>query len=82
MNELGIVGCFAVLTVLFTADSAYPGQGSTGSRSRDLGIDVGVMTVGLANAITDVPGVAVGHQTIIRSNNVRTGVTAVLPHAG
>ena len=40
------------------------------------------MPVGPLNAITDVPGVAVGHATIIRGENVRTGVTAVLPHQG
>jgi D-aminopeptidase len=34
------------------------------------------------NAITDVAGVAVGHTTVIRGNDVRTGVTAVLPHPG
>jgi D-aminopeptidase len=34
------------------------------------------------NAITDVPGVRVGHSTIIRGATVRTGVTAVVPHGG
>jgi D-aminopeptidase len=31
------------------------------------------------NAITDVPGVAVGYTTLISGENVRTGVTAILP---
>jgi D-aminopeptidase len=39
-----------------------------------------VLSPGSLNAITDVPGVRVGHATIVRGENVRTGVTAVLPH--
>lgn len=49
-------------------------------RARELGIRVGVLEPGPENAITDVPGVLVGHTTIIRGDSVRTGVTAVLPH--
>ncbi|QOW18847.1 P1 family peptidase [Lysobacter ciconiae] len=49
---------------------------------RDHGIEVGVLAPGQWNAITDVPGVAVGHTTLLRGKNIRTGVTAVLPHAG
>jgi D-aminopeptidase len=49
-------------------------------RSRDLGIQPGVLPPGPLNAITDVAGVAVGHTTLIRGNDVRTGVTAILPH--
>ncbi len=37
---------------------------------------------GPLNAITDVAGVRVGHTTVIRPPNVRTGVTAILPHDG
>jgi D-aminopeptidase len=51
-------------------------------RARDLGIRVGVLPSGPLNAITDVDGVMVGHTTIIKGDNVRTGVTAILPHAG
>ena len=51
-------------------------------RARDIGVKVGVLPTGALNAITDVPGVAVGHTTIIRGDNVRTGVTAILPHQG
>lgn len=43
---------------------------------------VGVLQPGPQNAITDVGGVAVGHTTLIRGDNVRTGVTAILPHNG
>ena len=37
---------------------------------------------GLLNAITDVAGVRVGHATLVEGDRVRTGVTAVVPHAG
>lgn len=51
-------------------------------RAREAGIVVGVMPPGALNSITDVAGVAVGHSTIVRGDNVRTGVTAILPHGG
>ncbi len=53
----------------------------TRPRLRDLGISVGVMPPGPLNAITDVPGVWVGHATIIRDEPrvARTGVTVVVP---
>ena len=51
-------------------------------RARDVGVVVGVLPTGQFNAITDVPGVMVGHSTIVRDANVRTGVTAILPHGG
>lgn len=49
---------------------------------RDYGIAIGVMQPGAWNAITDVPGVEVGQKTLINGDNVRTGVTAILPYAG
>ena len=52
------------------------------SRLRDLGIEIGHFKPGKNNAITDVPGVKVGHSTLILGKNVRTGVTAILPHNG
>ncbi len=51
-------------------------------RARDAGVIVGELPPGPHNAITDVPGVRVGHATLVRGDDVRTGVTAVLPHAG
>ena len=59
-------------------------------RARDLGIVIGVLPPGAYNAITDVPGVRVGHSTIIQGNGalmpsqgpIRTGVTAIIPHPG
>lgn len=49
-------------------------------RLRDYGISPGVLSPGRYNSITDVSGVKVGHTTIISGENIRTGVTAVLPH--
>jgi len=51
-------------------------------RARDVGVVIGRLTPGQNNAITDVPGVLVGHRTIIEGDSIRTGVTAILPHAG
>lgn len=51
-------------------------------RARDLGIEPGVFPPGPLNAITDVAGVRVGHVTLNQGENVRTGVTAILPHGG
>ncbi len=51
-------------------------------RARDLGVVVGILPPGRNNAITDVAGVRVGHATVIRGDDVRTGVTAILPHSG
>ncbi len=51
-------------------------------RARDLGIAPGAGTPGRLNAITDVAGVRVGQVTLIEGDNIRTGVTAVLPHEG
>ncbi|OZV73194.1 aminopeptidase [Micromonospora echinospora] len=48
-------------------------------RARDLGILVGALPTGRHNAITDVPGVLVGHTTVDDGADVRTGVTAVVP---
>ncbi|HZG51401.1 MAG TPA: P1 family peptidase [Pyrinomonadaceae bacterium] len=51
-------------------------------RAREIGVRVGVLQTGASNAITDVAGVRVGHTTIMRGSDIRTGVTAILPHAG
>ena len=51
-------------------------------RARDIGIEIGRYPTGPENAITDVPGVLVGHFTLIEGEDIRTGVTAILPHGG
>ncbi len=51
-------------------------------RARQLGVEVGVLPPGPLNAITDVPGVLVGHATVVEGDSIRTGVTAIRPHPG
>ncbi len=51
-------------------------------RARALGLAPGIFAPGEHNAITDVAGVRVGHATLRVGDNVRTGVTAILPHPG
>ena len=49
---------------------------------REWGFPTGIFETGQYNAITDVPGVTVGHVTLIEGDSVRTGVTAIVPHQG
>lgn len=71
--------CFlAVIAMETPADAAEP----TRPRAREAGIEIGVLSPGPLNAITDVAGVRVGHRTIVEGRTIRTGVTAVLPHGG
>ncbi|HEY1009579.1 MAG: P1 family peptidase [Daejeonella sp.] len=49
---------------------------------RTLGLRMGVLSAGKLNAITDVPGVKVGQETIIKGDSIRTGVTAIIPQPG
>ncbi len=55
--------------------------GHTPLRARDLGLACGSLPPGSGNRLTDVPGVLVGHTTIAEGD-LRTGVTAIIPHAG
>jgi D-aminopeptidase len=66
---------FAAVAQSTTSKAARP-------RASDLGLKIGILPTGPLNAITDVAGVEVGHTTIIRGDDIRTGVTAVLPHSG
>ncbi|MBZ5525619.1 MAG: P1 family peptidase, partial [Acidobacteriia bacterium] len=67
---------------MLAALSIYGGAQEQRPRARDLGIKPGVLQPGPLNAITDVAGVRVGHTTLTQGENVRTGVTAILPHGG
>src|SRR3546814_16303134 len=58
-----------------------PGDGER-ERARELGVAPGIFAPGRLNAITDVEGVRVGQVTLKRGENVRTGITAIFPHAG
>ncbi|MBL1214479.1 MAG: P1 family peptidase [Ignavibacteriae bacterium] len=68
-----------ILTLLILVFSSTDAQTK---RARDYGIKFGKLPTGLNNAITDVEGVLVGHETIIEEDDARTGVTAILPYAG
>ncbi len=58
------------------------GTTSERPRLREFGIKTGALPPGTLNAITDVAGVRVGQVTLIEGPDIRTGVTAVLPHGG
>jgi len=70
---------FLVSVLLSAVVAAQP---SIRPRARDLGVAPGVFDPGPLNAITDVAGVRVGQVTLRDGGRIRTGVTAVLPHAG
>jgi D-aminopeptidase len=61
---------------------ALPGLAQTRPRAADIGLKVGSLAAGPLDAITDVAGVKVGHTTLVQGENVRTGVTVILPHSG
>jgi D-aminopeptidase len=65
------ISCFFILSIGAVNAQISP---------RGLGFEFGVMAPGALNAITDVEGIRVGHVTLIEGDNIRTGVTAILPH--
>jgi D-aminopeptidase len=77
---LRILTTTAALVALTAQAASTPSQDRP--RARDLGIAPGPLQPGPLNAITDVEGVRVGHVTLVEGDTVRTGVTAILPHAG
>jgi D-aminopeptidase len=74
--------CGLIILVILSGSSGQTMQKSERPRARDIGLKVGVIPTGPLNAITDVAGVRVGHTTLNRGDDVRTGVTAILPHEG
>ena len=74
-----------VLVTLLVVSTAAAGSGQQAHprpRAREAGLIVGTFATGAHNAITDVEGVKVGHATVIRGDDVRTGVTAIIPAPG
>jgi D-aminopeptidase len=69
-----------LLLALFAVSA--PADAQHRPRPREAGIVFGVLPAGPLNAITDVAGVRVGQVTLIEGSNIRTGVTAILPHGG
>jgi D-aminopeptidase len=70
----GVLALCSICALLLAQPAERP-------RARDLGITPGTLPTGPLNAITDAAGVRVGHTTIIEGDNVRTGVTAIVPHS-
>jgi D-aminopeptidase len=73
------------LAIFFALAAAMSSSAHTAEhrpRAREAGIVIGILPTGPLNAITDVAGVKVGQVTIIEGANIRTGVTAILPHGG
>ena len=73
--KAAVLGAALAVLLMGAADAQRP-------RAREAGIEIGILPTGPLNAITDVVGVSVGHVTLIEGSNIRTGVTAVLPHGG
>ena len=69
------------LTLLCVTQFALA-QSDTRPRAREAGVVVGVFQPGKLNAITDFQGVRVGHTTLIEGDDIRTGVTAIIPAPG
>lgn len=85
-----MIGGVLSIILVFTLGISTSGEGimegkNSGEkkpRAREVGVVVGMLPTGKWNAITDVEGVMVGHVTMIEGENIRTGVTAILPHSG
>ncbi|BCS32040.1 D-aminopeptidase [Luteitalea sp. TBR-22] len=77
-----LLGLGAGVSVAQPGPPASSGPPRPRPSARDLGVAPGVLAPGPLNAITDVGGVRVGHVTLSRGDDVRTGVTAILPHGG
>jgi D-aminopeptidase len=78
-RPMSVLIAFCAALVLIGAFAVASGDRP---RAREFGLIVGVLPTGPLNAITDVAGVKVGQVTIIQGKDVRTGVTAILPHGG
>ncbi|MCX6559341.1 MAG: P1 family peptidase [Candidatus Aminicenantes bacterium] len=76
------VSRFSLAAALVAVIAAAAVSPSERPRLRELGIKTGILEPGPLNAITDVDGIAVGQVTLIEGPDVRTGVTAILPHDG
>jgi D-aminopeptidase len=77
MRNLSV--CVLVTATLLLSGFAFSEERP---RARDIGLVVGIFPAGTNNAITDVDGVLVGHTTRIEGDDIRTGVTAIIPGPG
>lgn len=72
---------FCFFAVLFS-QQVLSSEAQQRPRAREVGLRIGIFKTGKYNTITDVVGVRVGHETLLQGDSIRTGVTAILPHAG
>ena len=79
---LSLLAAFLLLPFLATPGHAQEMNDSDRPTARELGLTIGIFQPGEHNAITDVRGVQVGQTTVVEGGDVRTGVTAILPHPG
>ena len=77
-----VLECLCVVLLAISGAGVWGEHDGIRLRAREAGIAPGVLSPGGLNAITDVKGVKVGHVTLIEGNDIRTGVTAILPHSG
>ncbi|HXD34101.1 MAG TPA: P1 family peptidase [Pyrinomonadaceae bacterium] len=82
-NTASLVALLVAMCVVAAArPTRNPHTQETRPRARAAGVKVGILPTGPLNAITDVNGVLIGQTTVIRGSDIRTGVTAILPHSG
>jgi len=75
-----LVAAIALASVVAQSDAQESEESRP--RARDIGLVVGIFEPGEMNAITDVGEVKVGHTTVVRGDDIRTGVTAIIPAEG
>ena len=74
------VACAPAL--IMQSESLATDEGEACPGARDIGIIVGELSAGSNNAITDVAGIRVGYATVFEGEDIRTGVTAIIPATG
>ncbi len=79
-HSLFLAVCVAIVVLCEPSNAIAADE--TSPRARDIGLVVGTFPTGPLNAITDVADVKVGHVTVIEGDDIRTGVTAIIPGPG
>ncbi len=74
--------CLVLLIAVMPLANITAQDAQSRPRARDIGLVVGTFPTGPMNAITDVSHVRVGHATRIEGDDIRTGVTAIIPGPG
>ncbi len=82
IKSLSLPLSLSLALACLTAGHATAQSENNRPRARDIGLVVGIFDTGTLNSITDVNGVRVGNSTVIRGDDIRTGVTAIIPAPG